>query len=116
MQRLRRNTDVLDELRDDGDIPVAGDGGTPGGHGHQVFICAGTRKDKTFFTASFAPSGGGTQCGGTIATTRAKDASLCRHDFLWPEMLLWLLAVPVLVAAYVLLLRRRKKARSAMRA
>ncbi len=30
-------------------------------------------------------------------------------SFLWPEMLLWLLAVPVLVAAYVVLLRRRKK-------
>jgi Ca-activated chloride channel family protein len=29
--------------------------------------------------------------------------------FLWPEMLLWLLAVPVLVSAYVVLLRRRKK-------
>lgn len=29
--------------------------------------------------------------------------------FLWPEMLLWLLAVPALVAAYVLLLRRKKK-------
>ena len=30
-------------------------------------------------------------------------------SFLWPEMLLWLLAVPVLVSAYVLLLRRRKQ-------
>jgi len=30
--------------------------------------------------------------------------------FLWPEMLWFLLAVPVLVAAYVFLLRRRKKA------
>jgi Ca-activated chloride channel homolog len=30
--------------------------------------------------------------------------------FLWPEMLLWLCAVPVLIAAYALLLRRRKKA------
>jgi Ca-activated chloride channel family protein len=29
--------------------------------------------------------------------------------FLWPEMLLWLLAVPVLVSAYVVLLRRRKR-------
>ena len=29
--------------------------------------------------------------------------------FLWPQMLWWLLAVPVLVAAYVLWLRRRKK-------
>jgi Ca-activated chloride channel family protein len=29
--------------------------------------------------------------------------------FLWPQMLLWLLAVPVLVAAYVWLLRRKKK-------
>ena len=29
--------------------------------------------------------------------------------FLWPEMLLWLLAVPVLVAAYIHVLRRRKK-------
>ena len=29
--------------------------------------------------------------------------------FLWPEMLLWLLAVPALVAAYLLLLRRKKK-------
>jgi Ca-activated chloride channel family protein len=29
--------------------------------------------------------------------------------FLWPEMLLLLLAVPVLVAAYVLLLRRKRK-------
>lgn len=30
-------------------------------------------------------------------------------SFLWPEMLLLLLAVPVLVAAYVLLLRRKRK-------
>ncbi len=30
-------------------------------------------------------------------------------NFLWPEMLLLLLAVPVLVAAYVLLLRRKRK-------
>jgi Ca-activated chloride channel homolog len=29
--------------------------------------------------------------------------------FIWPEMLLWLLAVPVLVAAYVYWLKRRKK-------
>lgn len=29
--------------------------------------------------------------------------------FLWPTMLLWLLAVPILVAAYVYLLRRKKK-------
>ena len=29
--------------------------------------------------------------------------------FLWPQMLLWLLAVPLLVAAYVWLLRRKKK-------
>jgi len=29
--------------------------------------------------------------------------------FLWPEMLLWLLAVPALVGAYALLLRRRRK-------
>src|SRR6476619_6682156 len=29
--------------------------------------------------------------------------------FLWPEMLLWLLAVPLLVAAYVYWLRRKKK-------
>jgi len=29
--------------------------------------------------------------------------------FLWPEMLLWLLAVPALVAAYVYWLRRKKK-------
>jgi Ca-activated chloride channel family protein len=31
-------------------------------------------------------------------------------SFLWPEMLLWLLAVPVLVLAYLVLLRRRKQA------
>jgi Ca-activated chloride channel homolog len=31
-------------------------------------------------------------------------------SFLWPEMLLWLLAVPVLVSAYLVLLRRRKQA------
>jgi len=31
-------------------------------------------------------------------------------SFLWPEMLLWLLAVPVLISAYLVLLRRRKKA------
>jgi Ca-activated chloride channel homolog len=30
-------------------------------------------------------------------------------NFLWPEMLLWLIAVPVLVAGYMLLLQRRKK-------
>ena len=30
-------------------------------------------------------------------------------SFLWPEMLLWLLAVPVLVSAYLVLLRRRKR-------
>jgi len=30
-------------------------------------------------------------------------------NFLWPEMLLWLLAVPVLVTAYAVLLRRRKR-------
>ncbi|HEX2390213.1 MAG TPA: BatA domain-containing protein, partial [Casimicrobiaceae bacterium] len=29
--------------------------------------------------------------------------------FLWPTMLLWLLAVPALVAAYVWWLRRKKK-------
>src|SRR6478735_3343129 len=29
--------------------------------------------------------------------------------FIWPEMLLWLLAVPLLVAAYVYWLRRKKK-------
>src|SRR6187551_3825998 len=30
-------------------------------------------------------------------------------NFIWPEMLLWLLAVPLLVAAYVYWLRRKKK-------
>jgi Ca-activated chloride channel family protein len=30
-------------------------------------------------------------------------------SFVWPEMLLWLLAVPVLVSAYVVLLRRRRE-------
>jgi Ca-activated chloride channel family protein len=30
-------------------------------------------------------------------------------NFLWPEMLLWLLAVPVLISAYVVMLRRRKR-------
>jgi len=29
--------------------------------------------------------------------------------FLWPTMLLWLLAVPALVAAYVYWMRRKKK-------
>ena len=35
--------------------------------------------------------------------------------FLWPEMLLSLLAVPVLVAAYVVLLRRTQEERDPVR-
>jgi len=62
-----------------------------------------------YFTGRL-PFGGTARTGkGKIATTVAKDVSVPVMTFLWPEMLPLLLAVPVLVAAYVLLLRRKKK-------
>jgi Ca-activated chloride channel family protein len=45
-------------------------------------------------------------CGSSPGTKAPESDTM---TFLWPEMLLWLLAAPALVAAYVLLLRRRKK-------
>ena len=55
------------------------------------------------------PRGAAEQGSGKIATTVGKDASVAVMTYLWPEMLWVLLAVPLLVAAYVLLLRRKKK-------
>jgi len=62
-----------------------------------------------YFTGSLPPGGTARTVKGKIATISGKDVSVTVMTFLWPEMLPLLLAAPLLVAAYVLLLRRKKR-------